>query len=100
MKNNNLLLGAVTICFFMFIVIFCISATKAASRHQPHTCKWRECPYKGVCKAGADSSVTRYTGQRYTDGWCIDMLHIEYPDLNNDQLDSILFNKRGNRYGY
>jgi hypothetical protein len=56
-----------------------------------HQCRWDLCPYKGVIMKDATNAVSDYTGEACTDAYYIDMLHIQYPTLDADQLDSLLF---------
>jgi hypothetical protein len=44
-----------------------------------------------VVKKDWDSAVTKYTGERGTDAWCIDMLHLEFPNDEYEQLEEKLF---------
>lgn len=56
-----------------------------------HSCRWDMCPYKGITPNEWHSKVSKYTGEKYSDSWCIDMLHLEYPDKEYDELEDILF---------
>lgn len=55
-----------------------------------HTCRWALCPYKGITQSQAHEAVSNYTGEVLTDAYKIDILHIRYPTLDADQLDSLL----------
>lgn len=57
-----------------------------------HKCKWDKCPYKDVVKANYKRAGLRYTGAEYgSDAVCIDILHLEFPTLEYDQLEDKLF---------
>lgn len=58
-----------------------------------HECKWKLCPYKGIKEVDHKAAVLSYVGNdsEGTDGYCIDMLHLDNPTLEYDQLDSLLF---------
>lgn len=60
---------------------------------QGHACRWNLCPYKGVRKPEWERAVTRYVGEDAagTDAWCIDVLHLEYPKDEYDDLEARLF---------
>jgi hypothetical protein len=73
------------------ILIGGLLAAKALQKEKGHECKWPLCPYKEVVKKDWDSAVTKYTGERGTDAWCIDMLHLEFPNDEYEQLEEKLF---------
>lgn len=57
-----------------------------------HKCKWQLCPYKDVVKANYKAAVLKYTDSPGgSDAVCIDLLHLEYPTLEYDQLEEKLF---------
>ena len=59
-----------------------------------HACKYDLCPFKGVGNHPGEWSkaVTDYTGcEDGTDCYYIEILHLEYPDENYDQLEDRLF---------
>lgn len=55
-----------------------------------HKCRWDLCPYKGITLDKASKVVANYVGSSGVDAYYIDMLHIQYPTLDADQLDSLL----------
>lgn len=59
-------------------------------RNTGHKCKYRFCPYKGIHYGNYKRAVVLYTGDYGNDAYKIDILHLEHPTLDNDQLDSIL----------
>jgi hypothetical protein len=63
--------------------------TQLANKNR-HACRWNLCPYKGITQKQATNAVSEYVGEACTDAYHIDMLHIQYPTLDNDQLDSLL----------
>lgn len=69
------------------LIAFFVFALCGKNEHQ---CRWELCPYKCVTQAQAPAAVATYTGQMCTDAYYIDMLHIKYPTLDADQLDSLL----------
>ena len=68
------------------LVLFCLTEDK-------HKCKWKSCPYKGITPDKWKQSVIKYIGSESegTDGYCIDMLHLEYPEMEYDELENKLF---------
>lgn len=68
--------------------------TKCFQHKQQHACIWKICPYKGICFNHSSHAVTAYVGSVGTDAYRIDMLHIKYPTLDADQLDSLLTAKK------
>lgn len=69
-----------------------LSSCSYRSIRHGHTCRWELCPYKGVTAELAHRSVVSYTGEAYTDAYCIDMLHLQYPTEEYQQLEERLFN--------
>jgi len=61
-----------------------------AGKVYPHQCRWPLCPYRGIDTAKASKVVANYVGKAGIDAYYIDMLHIKYPTLDADQLDSLL----------
>jgi len=73
----------------LLIIIAALLMCCAGCKNPGHACRWKLCPYKGV--TDAPEAVAAYTQcEPGTDGYEIDILHIEYPDLDADQLDSLL----------
>jgi len=68
------------------LILFCFT-------EDTHTCKWQSCPYKGITKDKWKQSVINYVGDESegTDGYYIDMLHLEFPELEYDELEEKLF---------
>lgn len=60
-----------------------------------HKCRWDLCPYKGVTWIERAGAVTQYVGEDYagSDSWCIDMLHLEHPKAEYEELEDLLFGK-------
>lgn len=73
---------------YLLIILLCIGCNKA--RFGGHTCKWDKCPYKGVTTDLANRSVVAYTGEAYTDAYCLDMLHLQHPSFEYEQLEELL----------
>lgn len=55
-----------------------------------HQCRWPLCPYKGITNDKAAKAVANYVGDSGIDAYYIDILHIQYPTYEYDQLDSLL----------
>lgn len=55
-----------------------------------HSCEWYLCPYTGIHYGHYKQAVSLYAGEVGTDAYKIDMLHLEHPKLDYDQLDSLL----------
>lgn len=59
-----------------------------------HKCKWDKCPYKEVMRENYKRAVLNYTDSPDgSDAVSIDLLHLEYPTLDYDQLEDKLFLK-------
>jgi len=64
-------------------------------KEKVHSCRWADCPYHGVPESKYKKTVTDYAGEELTDGWCIDMLHLQYTTLEYDALEELLFHPSG-----
>lgn len=73
---------------YLLIILLTIGCNQA--KINGHQCKWDKCPYKGVTADLAHKSVIAYTGESYTDAYCIDMLHLQYPTEEYEQLEERL----------
>lgn len=78
------------------LVTIAVLLASCSARHKGigHLCKWPLCPYRGVTAGNARASVIAYTGESDTDAYCIDMLHLQYPAKEYDQLEELLFNNK------
>jgi hypothetical protein len=56
-----------------------------------HECRWPKCPYRGVKPSGYEKAVEKYVGEVGTDGYCIDLLHLQYPNDEYEELEDKLF---------
>lgn len=74
--------------YILFILMFLGSYANSG-----HQCRWPLCPYKGVAIANSSMAVADYVGDNCTDAYTIDMLHMQYPALDADQLGSLLTSK-------
>lgn len=81
-----------TLALLMIIGLLAFKATTAPATG--HKCKWDLCPYKGIQEAQYRTAVTNYVGEKLTDAWCIDMLHLEFPDAEYEELENRLFNPK------
>lgn len=77
------------IAVFFCAMAVCVSGT--SPKQTGHTCRWDLCPYKGVPERDNREAVIAYTEEDGTDAYCIDMLHLQYPDKDYDQLEDLLF---------
>ena len=55
-----------------------------------HACKWSLCPYQGIKAAQYEHAVGKYVGEACTDAYHIDMLHLQYPTEEYEQLEARL----------
>jgi hypothetical protein len=76
---------------YLLVILLAIGCNKADYGHK---CKWDMCPYKGVTADIASQSVSAYVGETGTDAYCLDMLHLQHPDYEYEQLEDLLFNNR------
>ena len=75
---------------YLLIILLTIGCNKA--RFGGHQCKWDKCPYKGVTADLAHRSVSAYVGEVGTDAYYLDILHLQHPTYEYEQLEDILFN--------
>lgn len=77
---------------FLVLASIALALYTACNSSNEHVCRWPLCPYKGVTPDQWHKVVSNYTGcEEGTDGYLIDILHLERPALDADQLDSLLF---------
>lgn len=76
--------------WFMIFGAVLMAILFGCSKDPGHHCKFDKCPYKGVTADLVHKSVVAYTGEAYTDAYCIDMLHLQYPAEEYDQLEERL----------
>jgi hypothetical protein len=74
----------ILLVFLICIIIY--------DRKDAHTCKWRLCPYKGIYHNQWSERVTEYVGDIGTDAWHLDMLHLQYPKKEYEELEQLLDN--------
>lgn len=78
-----------------FILIICGLADNFSDAPGPHSCRWHLCPYKGITVGNYEQAVKEYTqSPEGSDGYCIDLLHLQFPDKDSDQLEDMLFNNQ------
>lgn len=80
------------IALALIVGLLCFAAEKLPPTG--HQCKWDKCPYKGIQAAQYKAAVTAYAGEEGTDGWCIDLLHLQFPDDDYELLEDKLFNPK------
>jgi len=76
----------------IFLCITAIALILFCFTEDTHTCKWKHCPYKGITPDKWKQSVINYVGieNEGTDGYYIDMLHLEFPGDEYDELENKL----------
>ena len=91
MKLNNPLYQ---IMFWFFVVLiailFIFSCTKPLA--EGHTCKWSKCPYKAVMTSQWHNKVQEYVGNDESVGFSLDMLHLQHPTWEYEQLEEAILN--------
>lgn len=91
MKTHNIYFTLSGVCLVILLWLFSIGY-----KDQPgHECKWPLCPYKGVKPSGYEKAVIAYGVVEGSDSYCIDLLHLEYPTLEYEALEELLFNPSG-----
>lgn len=86
----------VIVSWFAAVLMALATLINCSKANDGHTCRWSLCPYKGIAPAQHDQAVTNYVGEgvKFSDGWCVDMLHLQYPTEDADQLHDRLFNSK------
>lgn len=87
MKRLDPLSWFIIFGLFLMAVLFTYFSCVAG-----HQCKYKECPYKGVTADLAHRSVSAYVGEVYTDAYYLDILHLQYPNEDYEQLENRLTN--------
>lgn len=83
---------ALTLAALLIAGACALALYTACNSSNKHVCRWSLCPYKGATPDQWHRVVSNYTGcEEGTDGYLIDILHLERPTLDADQLDSLLF---------
>jgi hypothetical protein len=87
MKRDIDTIGSTILGLFIIVgIIYMLSScTKAMNGH---ACKWEHCPYKGITLAQYPS---RAEGEEGSDLYYIDLLHLQHPALEYDELEDTLF---------
>ena len=90
-----------TLHLIFSIIAFCVIGEYACHKSientetapaAKHACKWELCPYKGITPNQWNQAVRDYTQcEEATDAYLIDILHLEYPMAEYEELDSMLF---------
>ncbi|MES2382436.1 MAG: hypothetical protein V4538_15420 [Bacteroidota bacterium] len=55
-----------------------------------HQCKWHLCPYKGITPANYGKAVSNYVGNSESVGYSLDILHLNFPNAEYEELESML----------
>lgn len=82
-----------TILLIGIVILIAVLAASCGKSGNQHTCRWDLCPYKGATANNASHVVSVYVGEIGTDAYCIDMLHIQYPNEEYEQLEDRLWCK-------
>ena len=61
---------------------------------EQHACRWKLCPYKHITPNQWKEAVIEYAGEEGTDGYHIDILHLQHPEKDADELHDLLFNNQ------
>lgn len=81
-----------TVSFIIFLLIALLSSCQKDYTYTEHSCRWSLCPYKGVTPEHYSEAVSEYSGcNEGSDCYYIDILHLEYPNEDYDQLEDRLF---------
>lgn len=84
-RTKDYTIEAILFCILLAYLGSLIGCTKSDIGHK---CKWEHCPYKTI-------TLTQYPlfaeGEEGSDLYYIDQLHLEYPDLEYDELEEKLF---------
>lgn len=82
-----------TILLLAAILIVCALCSSCAKvdNNVGHKCKWELCPYKNVMPNNYGKAVTQYTGTDGGDSYSIDILHLEFPAKEYEELEQMLF---------
>ena len=70
--------------FFLALLVSC-------KKEPGHVCKWDHCPYKGITYRVYPAHAEYEQG---TDAYCIDALHILYPNDDYEILEQRLIESR------
>lgn len=81
-----------SLIFLILVIIFTSCDKGYINPAYGHICRWDNCPYKGITKNMWDEKVYEQVGERDTDAYHIDILHLKYPQDDYDELESKLFN--------
>lgn len=87
-KNNT---DYTILLLAIIFIIAALCSCKKQDTNQGHQCRWNLCPYKGVTPDKNGKAVRQYTGTDGGDSYSIDILHLEYPQANYDELEQMLF---------
>lgn len=93
-KQKDYTIEAILFCLALALLGSLVSCTKSDSGHR---CKWEHCPYKGyqsfpgVIHTGETEVDKEAEGG---DTWCIDQLHMEFPELEYDELEIKMWEPR------
>lgn len=80
-----------SLIFLILVIIFTSCDKGYINPAYGHTCRWDNCPYKNVTKDEWDTKVYEQVGERGTDAYHIDILHLKYPKDDYDELEDKLF---------
>jgi len=75
----------------LIILIAAICSCKKVEIDNGHKCRWELCPYKNITPNNYGKAVKDYTGTDGGDAYSIDILHLEFPEKDYDELEQMLF---------
>lgn len=73
----------------LILIVLCIGCKKE-SDNNGHVCRWGLCPYKGISIEQYKVKAEEIEG---SDGYYLDLLHLQHPSYEYDQLEDMLFKK-------
>lgn len=89
---NNKALGNFLVAIMLLVIALWLFAVGYEDK-PGHKCRWALCPYKGV-KPSHYKEAVKALYEEGTDIYRIDLLHLQYPNDEYDQLEEKLFNPK------
>lgn len=92
MKQLLRLIVVLMLCIAFLMLISCNTVTDVSVEH---ACKYEHCPYKGVKPSQWRDAASKLSPEG-SDSYCIDLLHLEHPDKEYEELEDLLFLSKSN----
>lgn len=73
------------------IIILLLVGCSKNEKELPHSCRWALCPYKGITIQEYPKYAIADEG---TDGYYLDLLHMQFPQDEYEELESKLFSEQ------